>query len=97
MAEQPRAMAEKKWEPMDFPPARIELLRTAFQEHPEAKEEEGHMILEPKQVHQLLFTQEERQEYGLKDFESDASAALKDKELKAFSWQDVEKFMAENL
>ena len=32
MAEQPRAMAEKKWEPMDFPPARIELLRTGEQE-----------------------------------------------------------------
>ena len=39
--------------------------------------------------------QEERKEYSLKDFESDAAAVLKD--ASHFSWEDVEKFMAENL
>lgn len=39
--------------------------------------------------------QEERMEYSLKDFESDAPAVLKD--ASDLSWADVEKFMAENL
>ena len=38
---------------------------------------------------------EERKEYALKDFESDAAAVLKD--ASSLSWEDVEKFMAENL
>ena len=42
-----------------------------------------------------LMCQEERKEYSLKDFESDAAAVLKD--ASALSWADLEKFMAENL
>mmetsp|Transcript_32147 Transcript_32147/g.60557 ORF Transcript_32147/g.60557 Transcript_32147/m.60557 type:complete len:106 (-) Transcript_32147:21-338(-) len=87
---------EKKWDDMDFPEDRIDFLRKRFQEHPDAVELEGKKALAPKLVHQLLFTQEERKEYGFKDFEGDAAAALIDVD-KPFSWEDVEKFMEKSL
>lgn len=88
--------ASKGWEPMAFPEDRIEHIRKCFDEHPQAKSStDGPKTLELKLLHQILFTQEERMEYSLKDFESDAAAVLKD--ANDLSWVDVEKFMAENL
>ncbi|CAK9005293.1 Hypothetical protein SCF082_LOCUS8538 [Durusdinium trenchii] len=86
---------EKKWEPMDYPPDRIEHVRKSFEEHPKGQTVDGKKTLELKFLHQVLFTEEERKEYALKDFESDAAAVLKD--ASSLSWEDVEKFMAENL
>eukprot|EP00435_Cladocopium_sp_Y103_P050041 s22_g15.t1 len=86
----------KGWEPMAFPEDRIEHVRKCFDAHPEAKSNtEGQKTLQLKLLHQILFSQEERMEYSLKDFESDAAAVLKD--VNDLSWADVEKFMAENL
>ena len=51
------------------------------------------------EVHKLVFTAEERGEYGRKDFEDDVLGSASDdvKEKQTMSWEDVTKFLEDNL
>ena len=56
-------METKKWEPMEFNDARKASIKTAFDA------ESGDGKLAAKAVHKLVFSQEERAEYGFDTFE----------------------------
>ena len=57
------AVETKKWEPMEFNDARKASIKTAF----EAEATDGKLTM--KSVHKLVFTEEERGEYGFDTFE----------------------------
>ncbi|CAE7259037.1 unnamed protein product [Symbiodinium sp. CCMP2592] len=86
---------EKTWDPMAFPEDRIAHWRKCFDGHPDVKELDGKKVLAPKLVYQLMFTEDERKEYGFKDFESDLKAVVEELG-DTMSWQDLEKYIEEN-
>ena len=57
--------------------------------------------LTAKEVHQLLFTKDERAEYGFDIFEEDLLATQKDELGESvdleMTWEQVEKFLSDNL
>lgn len=83
--------AADSWGPLEFPPARKEALHKDFTEAAGSK---GRLDL--KTVHKMLFLPEERMEYDFDNFDQDLQATCegcKDD----MGWEDVLKFMEENL
>lgn len=77
--------------PMEFPAGRKSIVKAAFEKAVGAG---GRMEL--KAVHELLFTSDERGEYGFNDFNDDATATCPgcDSDM---AWKDVDTFLTENL
>ena len=80
---------------MEFTDERKAEIKAAFDAHPALADGR----LEFAEVHKLLFTAEERGEYGRKDFEDDVLGSASDdvKEKQTMSWEDVTKFLEDNL
>ena len=89
------SLADKKSQAMEFTDERKAEIKAAFEAHPALADGR----LEFAEVHKLLFTAEERGEYGRKDFEDDVLGSASDdvKEKQTMSWEDVTKFLEDNL
>ena len=83
--------SSQAWGPLEYPPARKAKLQADF----EAQAGAGRMAL--KQVHALIFSDEERKEYGFDNFDEDLQATSDGTCKDDMSWADVLKFMEENL
>lgn len=86
----PSAGAAASWGPMEFPAARKNKIKAEFEKAV------GGGRMELKLIHQLLFTSDERSEYGFNDFTDDAQATCPgcDSDM---AWKDVDTFLTENL
>ena len=90
-AGEPPSSVPASYGSMDFPPARRDELQKAFDA---VKDEGGRLAL--REAHKLLFTADERGEYGFDNFDEDLQATnggCKDD----MSWEDVVKFLDDNL
>ncbi|KAL1520921.1 hypothetical protein AB1Y20_022481 [Prymnesium parvum] len=86
------AAAVSNWEPMEFNDARKASVKAAF----ELAASEGKLSM--KEVHKLLFTAEERSEYNFDNFQEDLfSTQPKKKEEDTMCWEEVLKFLDDNL
>ncbi len=83
------ASAPKSWGLLEFPDARKEEVKGAFEGH-------GKDRLELKAVHKLLFTSTEREEYDFDTFDTDVQATCPGCG-DDMSWADVARFLDENL
>jgi len=86
------ATLKMPYEAMAFPPERREELKAAFDKA--KKEEDGKM--EIREAHKLIFSDEERKEYGFDTFDEDLQATNKDCKDR-MSWEDLVKFLDDNL
>ena len=78
------------YEPLSFPEERVAKIKAAFDELSAGKR------LPLKAVHRLLFTDEERSEYDFDTWDTDLQATCEGCK-KDMSWDDVNKFLTENL
>ena len=83
------------WGPLEYPPARKAALKAQFEVECKTAKPAGRLRL--KMVHWLIFTEEERKEYGFDNFDEDLQATIPETCKDTMSWEDVEKFMEENL
>lgn len=80
--------------PMEYPPARIATIKGQFDEEAKGGPRAGRLPL--KRVHRLLFNDEERKEYDFDTWDTDLQATVTGCG-KDMSWEDVLKFLEENL
>ena len=83
--------SSEAWGPLEYPPARRAALKVQFDE----KAKNGRLKL--RKVHELIFTPEERSEYAFDNFDEDLQATTDGSCKDDMSWDDVHKFMEDNL
>ena len=86
-----KVATSEAWGPLEYPPERKAALKAQF----EAQAKDGRLAL--RAVHSLIFTEEERKEYGFDNFDEDLQATTEGKCKDDMSWADVEVFMEANL
>ena len=86
--------ASSAWGPLEYPPARRAALKAQFDVETKTSAN-GRLIL--KACHKLIFNAEERKEYAFDNFDEDLQATSAGGCKHDMSWDDIVKFMEDNL